>query len=199
VDGTLIEAWAGHKSFKKKGKRKGGGGESSGEDFRGERRLNATHRSTTDPEARLYRKGRGKEVEAGVLGSCVMENRNGLVVDTRVTEAGGRSEREAALEMVLTCLRGKRVTLGADKGYDVLEFIQDIRDLMVTPHIAVKQDKRKGGIDGRTTKLVEQSFGWMKTVGMLRVPDKGCSSLRILALLGAGGGGSELPPLPSGI
>lgn len=181
VDGTLIEAWAGHKSFKEKGKGKGGNpGGGSGEDFHGERRCNTTHVSTTDPDARLYRKGRGKEAKLGYLGHVLMENRNGLAVGTRVTEAGGRSEREAALEMVLDLPGGKRVTLGGDKGYDVLEFIEQMRDLEVTPHIAVKQEKRKGGIDGRTTrhegydisqrkrKLVEQIFGWGKTIGLLR-------------------------------
>ena len=179
VDGTLIEAWAGHKSFqKKKGPR--GGRDGGGENFHGERRRNTTHESTTDPESRLYRKGRGKEAKLGYLGHVLMENRNGLAVGTRVTEAGGRSEREAALAMVLDIPDGKRVTLGADKGYDVLEFIEQMRDLEVTPHIAAKTEKRRGGIDGRTTrhsgygvsqrkrKLVEQIFGWIKTVGMLR-------------------------------
>lgn len=180
VDGTLIEAWAGHKSFQKKGKGPGGGSGGSGENFHGERRRNETHASTTDPEARLYRKGRGKEAKLGYLGHVLMENRNGLAVGTRVTEAGGRSEREAALEMVLDLADGKRVTLGADKGYDVLEFIRQMRDLEVTPHIAVRKERRRGGVDGRTTrhegytisqrkrKLVEQIFGWAKTVGMLR-------------------------------
>jgi IS5 family transposase len=178
VDGTLIEAWAGHKSFQKKGKGPGGGG--SGEDFHGERRRNATHESRTDPEARLYRKGRGKEAKLGYLGHVLMENRNGLAVGTRVTEADGKREREAAVSMVLGIPGGKRATLGADKGYDVLEFIEDLRDLDVTPHIAVKKENRKGGVDWRTTrhrgyevsqrkrKLVEQIFGWMKTVGVLR-------------------------------
>lgn len=178
VDGTLIEAWAGHKSFQKKGKGPGGGG--SGEDFHGERRRNATHESRTDPEARLYRKGRGKEAKLGYLGHVLMENRNGLAVRTRVTEADGKREREAAVSMVLDLPEGKRATLGADKGYDVLEFIEDLRDLEVTPHIAVKKENRKGGVDWRTTrhpgyevsqrkrKLVEQIFAWMKTVGVLR-------------------------------
>jgi transposase len=177
VDGTLIEAWAGHKSFKKKGSGWGGGG---GEDFHGDRRRNETHESTTDPDARLYRKGRGKEARLSYLGHVLMENRHGLAVGTRVTEATGKAEREAALALVLEVPEGKRVTLGADKGYDVLEFIGQIRDLGVTPHIASKQPKRPGGIDGRTTrhagyqvsqrkrKLVEQIFGWMKTVGVLR-------------------------------
>jgi transposase len=178
VDGTLIEAWAGQKSFKKKGSGPGGGG--SGEDFHGERRLNETHESTTDPDARLYRKGKGKEAKLCYMGHVLMENRHGLAVGTRVTAATGKAEREAGLALMLEVPEGKRVTLGADKGYDVLEFIEQMRDLEVTPHIAVKEPTRRGGIDGRTTrhvgyevsqkkrKLVEQIFGWMKTVGLLR-------------------------------
>jgi transposase len=186
VDGTLIEAWAGHKSFRPRQPRQGKGpddpGASSGEDFRGETRSNATHQSTTDPEARLARKGPGKEAKLSYMGHVLMENRNGLVVDARLTRADGVAERQAAEEM-LRRARGRhrhRLTVGADKGYDTRDFVAGLRAVGVTPHVAQNDRNRRSAIDGRTTrhkgyelsqrkrKLVEQVFGWVKTVGALR-------------------------------
>ena len=179
VDGTLIEAWAGHKSFKPKD----GSGNDSGDlknptvDFRGQKRCNDTHQSTTDPEARLYRKSNGTESKLCFAGHVLMENRHGLVVDGRVTEATGRSEGEAGLAMV-SRIASRKATIGGDKGYDTAGFVQGVRDLGFTPHIAAKL--KHGAIDGRTTrhpgyvisqrkrKRVEEVFGWMKTVATLR-------------------------------
>ncbi len=184
VDGTLIAAWAGQKSFKRK--------EASSPspppddpgnpsiDFRGERRTNATHASTTDPEARLYKKAKGQEAKLAYLGHVLMENRHGLVVDTRVTQATGTAEREAALAMAEAIPGQQRVTLGADKNYDTCDCVRELRELQVTPHVAQNTSGRSSAIDGRTTrhlgyavsqrkrKCVEEIFGWMKTVGLLR-------------------------------
>lgn len=186
VDGTLIEAWASLKSFKKKddGKsddsKKGGGGGGSNPDvnFRGEKRRNDTHQSTTDPESKLARKGNGKEAKLSFCGNALMENRNGLIADLLVVPATGLAEREAALAMLDRTLPGtKRITLGGDKGYDVASFIGDLRDRNVTPHIAAKDNSR---LDQRTRrhegysisqvvrKRVEEIFGWCKTVGNFR-------------------------------
>jgi IS5 family transposase len=175
VDGTLIEAWASHKSFRPKDGEEGGG-----ENFHGTRRKNETHESTTDPEARLFRKGRGKEAKLSYMGHVLMENRHGLVVDARLTLATGRAEREAAVEM-LGELRGEhRVTLGADKGYDTREFVDQLRSMRVTPHVAQNDTGRRSAIDDRTTrhagygisqrkrKGVEPIFGWLKSVAGLR-------------------------------
>jgi transposase len=141
VDGTLIEAWASHESFK----RKDGGGERPPDDpgnptidFHGEQRSNATHQSTTDPEARLARKGPGKEAKLSYAGHVLMENRNGIAVNGQVTPADGRAETQAAIAMVEQIPGQQRVTLGADKGYDRKEFVQELRDHQVTPHIACK-------------------------------------------------------------
>jgi transposase len=183
VDGTLIEAWAGQKSFR----RKEAGPLEPPDDpgnptvnFHGETRSNETHQSTTDPESRLYRKGRGQESKLAYLGHVLMENRNGLVVDTRVTPANGRAEREAALEMLGSMEGRRRRTVGADKGYDTRDFVAQARDLAVTPHVAQNTSRRKSAIDGRTThpsgysisqrvrKRVEEIFGWLKTVGLMR-------------------------------
>ena len=180
VDGTLIEAWASHKSFK----RKDGSGEQPPDDlgnptvdFHGERRSNDTHQSTTDPEARLARKGRGKEAKLSYAGHVLMENRNGLAVNCCVTQADGHAEPQAAVAMVEEIPGQHRVTLGADKGYDSKGFVQELRDHRVTPHIACKQTSI---IDDRTTrhpgyaisqqkrKRVEEIFGWLKTVAGLR-------------------------------
>jgi len=182
VDGTLIEAWAGHKSFKPKGPTKlSGSSRNPDVDFRGKKRSNDTHASTTDPEARLYRKSYGTESKLSYAGHVLMDNRYGLAVAARVTPATNRSEREAALEMVADDMPGQgRATLGGDKGYDVRSFAEALRALKVTPHIARKA--KYGTIDGRTSrhagyavsqrkkKVVEQIFGWMKTktVGMMR-------------------------------
>jgi transposase len=184
VDGTLIEAWAGQKSFKRKTPEPppsppdDPGNPSI--DFRGERRTNATHASTTDPEARLYKKAKGQEAKLAYLGHVLMENRHGLVVDTRVTQATGTAEREAALAMAEAIPGQQRVTLGADKNYDTCDFVGELRELSVTPHVAQNTSGRSSAIDGRTTrhpgyaisqrkrKCVEEIFGWLKTVGLLR-------------------------------
>lgn len=179
VDGTLIEAWASHKSFKPKGTEQQPPDDPGNPtvDFHGERRSNATHQSTTDPEARLARKGPGKEAKLSYAGHVLMENRNGMAVNGCVTQAEGRAEPQAALAMVEEIPGEHRVTLGADKGYDSKEFVRELRDHQVTPHIACKQTSI---IDARTTrhpgyvisqhkrKRVEEIFGWIKTVAGLR-------------------------------
>lgn len=183
VDGTLIEAWASHKSFRRKDggddDNPDGPGRNAGRNFHGETRSNDTHASTTDPDARMYRKGNGTPAKLCFAGHVLMENRNGLVVDAMVTEANGTAEREAALQM-LARRPAARVTVGADKAYDTQDFIAQARALGVTPHVA-QNDKRRGGsaIDGRTTrhpgyglsqvirKRIEEVFGWGKTVGPL--------------------------------
>lgn len=191
VDGTMIDAWASLKSFRPKDEEDGGPGPSGGgrnaeRNFHGEKRSNATHASTTDPDARLYRKGDGKASRMAYLGHVLMENRNGLVVGAALTHATGRAEWEAALDMIDVLPRGeRRVTLGADKGYDVAPFIQDLRARKVTPHVAVNGyisktgKRRKTAIDGRTSrhagyaaslkvrKRIEEVFGWMKTTGVM--------------------------------
>ena len=180
VDGTLIEAWASHKSFKPKDGADQQPPDDPGNptvDFHGEQRSNATHQSTTDSEARLARKGPGKEAKLSYAGHVLMENRNGIAVNGCVTQADGRAEPQAALAMVEEIPGEHRVTLGADKGYDRKEFVQELRDHQVTPHIACKQTSI---IDARTTrhpgymisqqkrKRVEEIFGWVKTVAGLR-------------------------------
>ncbi len=180
VDGTLIEAWASHKSFRPKdgtGTPPGLGGDV---DFRGEKRKNQTHESTTDPDARLFTKSSGSQAKLSYMGHVLMENRNGLLVQTFLTEATGRAERDAALLMVEAIPAGKRVTLGGDKNYDTQEFIRELRGMNITPHVAQNTTKRRSAVDERTTrhagyevsqrkrKRVEQSFGWMKMVGMLK-------------------------------
>jgi transposase len=183
VDGTLIEAWAGQKSFKRKDAVPPSPPDDPGNpsiDFRGERRTNATHASTTDPDARLYKKAKGQEAKLCYLGHVLMENPHGLVVDTQVTQATGTAEREAALAMAEAIPGQQRVTLGADKNYDTRDCIRELRELRVTPHVAQNTTGRSSAIDGRTTrhpgytvsqrkrKCVEEIFGWMKTVGLLR-------------------------------
>jgi transposase len=180
VDGTLIEAWASQKSFRRKdgqGKPPGPGGEV---DFHGEKRKNQTHRSTTDPEARLFKKSKRSEAKLGYLGHALMENRNGLLVQTFLTEANGRAEREAAMLMAEAIPAGKRVTVGGDKNYDTRELVGELRGMNITPHVAQNNTNRRSAVDERTTrhagyevsqrkrKRVEQAFGWMKMVGMLR-------------------------------
>ena len=184
VDGTLLEAWASHKSFKPRDTPPpdgpGAGGGNPMVDFRGQRRTNATHQSTTDPDARLYRKSDGRPAQLAYGGHLLMENRSGLIVDARVTPADGYGERDAALVMV-SGRPGGRITLGADKGYDYPGFVAELRHMGVTPHVAQHiTDRRGSAIDGRTTrsagyalsqrkrKLIEQAFGWLKTVGGLR-------------------------------
>jgi transposase len=189
VDGTLVEAWAGIKSFKKKedstpppappSDPPGDPGNPE-VNFRGEKRSNKTHQSTTDPEARLYKKSQGKEAKLGYLGHIVAENRNGLVINSEVTLATGTAEREAALAMMEEREGQKRVTLGADKNYDVHDFVQKLRGQKVTPHVAQNNARRSSAIDARTTrhpgyavsqrkrKRVEEVFGWLKTVALMR-------------------------------
>jgi transposase len=182
VDGTLLEAWASHKSFRPKGSGSSTPPDDPGNptvNFRGEPRKNDTHQSTTDPDARLYKKGGGRPAQLAYLGHVLMENRSGLIVDTRVTPADGYGERDAAWQMV-AALPGGRVTLGGDKAYDFPEFVAELRHMGVTPHVAQNTSHRRSAIDRRTTrhpgyavsqvkrKRVEEAFGWMKTVGLLR-------------------------------
>jgi len=184
VDGTLVEAWASHKSFKAKdeGPQQPIGGciKNPEADFKGSKRSNDTHASTTDPDARLYKKSAGSEAKLSYLGHVMTENRNGLVVNAALTLATGTAEREAALEMVGALPEGSRITLGADKGYDAAEFVAELRAMNVTPHIAQNNTNRRSAIDGRTTrhegyltsqrirKRVEEVFGWGKVVGTIR-------------------------------
>jgi transposase len=179
VDGTLIEAWAGQKSFRPKDGPPGGpAGKNPDVDFSQAPRRNDTHASTTDPDARLYRKSKAQEARLCYSGHVLMENRNGLVADVRLTTATGTAEREAALEMAASITTPRQVTLGGDKGYDVSSFTQGLRDLRITPHIASRSqhssiDRRTTRHDGyeisqRKRKRVEEIFGWMKTVGGFR-------------------------------
>jgi transposase len=182
VDGTLLEAWASHKSFRPKDEdppAPPADPKNPTVNFRGERRKNDTHQSTTDPDARMYRKSDGHPARLVYMGHVLMENRSGLIVDTDLTPADGYGERYAALEM-LEALPGGRVTAGADKAYDYPEFVADLRHMDVTPHVAQNTTKRRSAIDGRTTrhagytvsqrtrKRIEEIFGWMKTIGLLR-------------------------------
>ncbi len=176
VDGTLLEAWASLKSFRQKG---GGEGPGTGEknagvDFRGEHRTNDTHQSTTDPEARLARKGSGKEAKLCFAGHVLMENRTGLVVNVTVTQATGTAERETALDMLEQVPGARRITVGADKNYDTHDFVTECREMNVTPHVARRRwtnlDQRTVRHTGyqvsqRVRKRVEEIFGWIKTVG----------------------------------
>jgi len=189
VDGTLIEAWAGHKSFQRKdGKGKppdegsNSGSSNPSVNFHGEERRNDTHRSTTDPEARLFKKSRGSESKLSFMAHVLMENRNGLVVDTRLTKSTGKAERESAWVMAWRVGRGhRRITLGGDKNYDTQQMVASLRAIGVTPHVAQNEHKkRSSAIDARTTrhqgyavsqrkrKRVEEIFGWIKTVAGLR-------------------------------
>ena len=177
VDGTLLEAWASQKSFRLKDE---AGSTPRETNFHGERRSNDTHQSTTDPDARLYKKSKGSEAKLSYLGHGLMENRNGLLVMTMVTQADGTAERDAALLMASKIPGTRRVTLGADKNYDTRDFVSTAREMQITPHVAQNTTCRSSAIDGRTTrhagypisqqkrKRVEQSFGWMKMVGLLR-------------------------------
>jgi len=195
VDGTLIEAWAGQKSFQRK---------NSDDDplnppppdrssnptvnWHKQKRSNDTHRSLTDPSARLYKKSSGSEAKLGYLGHVITENRNGLIVDTRLTLATGTAERSAALEMAANKQEGKRITLGADRGYDTRSFVEQSRALGITPHVAQNDTNRASAIDGRTTahegyavsqrkrKRVEEVFGWIKTVALQRKTSSGAST-----------------------
>ena len=181
VDGTLLEAWASLKSFRSKEARPDEPPASRGRneevDFHGDKRSNATHASTTDPEAQLAKKGKGKEAKLSYTGHVLMENRNGLAVETKVTRATGTCEREAAVEMIEEIPGNNRATVGADKAYDTKDFVKKCRANNVVPHVA---QKKNSAIDSRTTrhegyavslrkrKRIEEIFGWLKTVGCLR-------------------------------
>src|ERR671916_422778 len=180
VDGTLIEAWASMKSFRPKDtsdEPPSDGGRNAEVNFRGEVRSNATHASTTDPDARLYRKGKGKEAKLCFMGHALMENRSGLVVGACLTRADGQAERVAALALIEPFAdRPHAITLGADKGFDAQDFVNELRAMKVTPHVAPNTSGRRSAIDGRTTrhagyglsqrmrKRIEEAFGWIKTV-----------------------------------
>jgi transposase len=185
VDGTLIEAWASMKSFVPKdggGKppsAKDGGGRNAERDFHGEKRKNDTHSSTTDPDARLFRKGAGKEAKLCHMGHLMTENRNGLIVDARLTEANGTAERTTALAMIEDNA-SPGSTVGGDRNYDTADFVAGCRERGCTPHVSQNNANRRSAIDARTTrhpgyristikrKRIEEPFGWMKTIGGLR-------------------------------
>jgi transposase len=185
VDGTLIEAWASMKSFVPKdgdGKPppgQQGGGRNAERNFHGEKRKNDTHSSTTDPDARLFRKGAGKEAKLCHMGHLMTENRNGLIVDARLTEANGTAERSTALDMIDENAKPGS-TVGVDKNYDTAEFVAGCRERGCTPHVSQNNTNRRSAIDARTTrhpgyristikrKQIEEPFGWIKTVGGLR-------------------------------
>jgi transposase len=195
VDGTLIEAWASIKSFRRKDGSdddRPGPGRNAERNFHKEKRSNETHQSTTDPEARLYKKGDGQPARLCYIGHAMMENRNGLAVDGGITQASGTAEREAALAMLDRRRRRRRVTLGADKAYDVRQFVEDLRERSVTPHIAIDEHLSKTGkprataMDRRTTrhpgyaisqccrKRIEEVFGWIKgSAGLAKVKLRG--------------------------
>jgi len=184
VDGTLIEAWASMKSFVPKDGGEppsgdSGGGRNAERNFRGEKRTNDTHASTTDPDARLFRKGLGKEAKLCHMGHLMTENRNGLIIDARITEANGTAERETALDMIEDNAKPGS-TVGADKLYDTADFVTGCRERGCTPHVAQNDNGRRSAIDQRTTrhagyaismlkrKRIEEPFGWIKTTGGLR-------------------------------
>ncbi|MEI9425795.1 IS5 family transposase [Mesorhizobium sp. Cs1299R1N1] len=197
VDGTLIEAWASIKSFRRKDggdNDPDGAGRNAERGFHKEKRSNDTHQSTSDPQARLYKKGDGQPAKLCYMGHALMENRHGLAVDGGVTQATGTAEREATLAMLDRRPSRRRITLGADKAYDVRQFVKDLRERKVTPHIAVNGHLSKNGkprvtaIDGRTRchtsyavsqrrrKRIEEVFGWIKSsAGMAKVKLRGCA------------------------
>lgn len=184
VDGTLIEAWASLKSFRRKDEKEAPPPDDPGNptvNFQGEKRSNETHASTTDPDAKLARKGDGKEAKLSYSGNLLVENRNGLIVNAEVFEANGTAERDAALVMLEQLPGTQRVTVGADKAYDTADFVAECRGLKATPHVAQNQNRRGGSaLDGRTTrhagyavsqrkrKRIEESFGWLKTIALMR-------------------------------
>ena len=184
VDGTLVEAWASLKSYQRKDQDRTLPPADPGNptvNFHGEKRSNQTHESKTDPDAKLARKGNGKEAKLSYNGNLLVENRNGLILNTEVFQANGTAERDAAL-VLLEQLGGlQRVTVGADKGYDTADFVAECRNLNVTPHVAQNQNRRGGSaVDARTTrhagyavsqhkrKRIEECFGWLKTIALMR-------------------------------
>lgn len=179
VDGTLIEAWASQKSFRRKDG--SGDGNQDGGNFHGEKRTNQTHESTTDPDARLYKKGKGQEARLSYLGHIVTENCHGLIAEAMTTQADGTAEADAALLMLKGLAQSsRRITVGADKGYDVAGLVRVLRELNVTAHVMQNNRHRRSAIDRRTTRhpgysislgkrwLVEKAFGWLKQTGPLR-------------------------------
>jgi hypothetical protein len=181
VDGTLLEAWASHKSFRPKNDEGKGGPPTMGRnpevDYRGERRSNETHQSTTDPEARLARKGNSVAAKLSYAGHLLMENRSALIADMELSVATGYAERETALRLLRRLPKSaRRRTVGGDKGFDTRDFVAGCREIGVTPHVAQNTTHRRSAIDGRTTrhpghvtslrirKRIEEPFGWMKTV-----------------------------------
>lgn len=193
VDGTLIEAWASLKSFRPKDGQDdpAGGGRNASRDFHGERRRNATHASTTDPDARLFRKGAGKEARLCFMGHVLMENRHGLVVEAELTRAAGFAERLAAVELVAGRAGPQPITAGTDRAYDVADFIMDLRELGATPHVAQNTAGRRSAIDGRTTRhagyrqsqrarhRIEEVFAWVKTIaGQSKTKFRGLARVR---------------------
>ena len=184
VDGTLLEAWASLKSFQPKDQKSSPPPDDPGNptvDFHGQKRSNHTHESKSDAEAQLARKGAGKEAKLSYSGNLLVENRNGLIVSSRVWEATGMAERYAALEMLQEVPGMGRVTVGGDKGFDTADFVRECRNLHMTPHVAQNLGRRGGSaIDGRTTqhpgyaisqkkrKRIEECFGWLKTIALLR-------------------------------
>jgi len=183
VDGTLVEAWASLRSFRRKGEKNAPTDDPGNPsvDFHGEKRSNQTHESTTDPEALLARKGNGKEAKLSYNGNLLVENRNGLIITTELFQANGTAERDAALVMLERLPGDQRVTVGADKAYDTKDFVEECRNIKATPHVA-QNVKRSGGsaIYERTTrhtgyaisqqkrKRIEESFGWLKTIALMR-------------------------------
>jgi len=197
VDGTLIEAWASHKSFQRKDQ--DGSGPDAGRDFHGEKRKNETHESKTDPEARLYKKSYGREARLSYMGHTVVENRNGLIVAAMATQADGTAERDSGILMVagLTRNGAHRITLGADKAYDTQDFVETARELGATPHVTQNDTNRRSAIDDRTTRhagyglslskrwLVEKPFGWLKQTGGLgKVKLRGLDKVEWLFVFG---------------
>ncbi len=183
VDGTLIDAWASMKSFRRKDGSDddpSGPGRNAERDFRGDKRSNETHASVTDPDARLYRKSNGQPCRLCCMGQVLIENRHGLIIDVRTTHATGRAEREAAEAMLAGPARARRITVGSDKAYDTREHVANLRAMGVTPHVAQNLAGRRSAIDGRTTrhpgyaisqrirKRIEEPFGWMKATAGLR-------------------------------
>ena len=203
VDGTLLEAWASHKSFKPKDAAEGaeaaGAGRNAEEDFRGAKRRNDTHQSATDPEARLYRKSKGTAAVLAFMGHLMIENRNGLIVDAELTCADGYAERDTAAAMLRRApQRARRRTVGGDKNYDTAGFVADARTAGFTPHVAQNDTRRRSAIDRRVTrhsgyavsqrtrKRVEEPFGWIKTIaGGRKLRHKGRDRNRAWYLLSA--------------
>jgi transposase len=186
VDGTLLEAWASQKSFRPKG----GGGSGDSSDFRGEKRRNDTHASTTDPDARLFRKGPSQESKLSYMGHVVVENRNALVMGCRATHATGSAERDSALQLLASIPRHAHSTVGADRAYDTRDFVARLREQGLRPHVAQNTTNRRSAIDNRTTrfdgyrmsqrarKQVEHPFGWIKSAaGLFQLKHRGLAKV----------------------